>query len=320
MTNRLIPGNHTHTDLRPLTWTKQPALLPGNQSYGVALYYTGSVWIAVTKIYIYTSTDPLSMGWTIRYTTPSSSQGLNGFASDGAGNYAVIFNNGSLYAIITATDPEGTWTYNAAPAGMYPKCITYGNGQWIIGTSPSQLIWTASSPTGPWTSIASGLPSGYSIYTVIYAGGYYLIGGGSPVSFGYIATATDVNGPWTINSHVHPYFVYQIAYGDGYYSFTTSNSEVFYSSNPTAQWGLTYVPSHQVMQIISYGNNSWIYGGVIGETNEAIYPAGPFLTIPSVWLNGDGGTTAIGYGNNLWIALGSANGGGNAWATAVPGV
>lgn len=178
-------------------WTEEPSPM---QNVNTVAQQAGT-WIQAGRsvglvAQLYSAADPAGP-WTERlaYSGTSTVQ----MVRFGDGVWVAIVGEGSGGAILTATDPTGTWTKHATALASLPTALTWGGGLWVIVGSGT-TYWTATDPTGTWTARTSAVTA----MTSIEFGGGVWVGGGDTGLFrstnptvswtAVTGSFTDVNG------------------------------------------------------------------------------------------------------------------------------
>ena len=248
-----------------------------------AIMHDGTNFICTAWEYpenhIYSCTDPTS--WTSRDLDPYSNYACS-IASNGTSYYAAIcrYTGTGAWSTITATSVSGTWTTNsnvmsvaALGAASDVNTIAYGNSQWVA--------------------------TGYTLASP-YNG-----------KIAYCDNADPTNS-WSLNSsHSITNQIYNVAYGNGYWVAVgwiagTSTPVLAITQDPTGTWinHTTTPPFTSTPRGIHYANETWVAVGNNGE----ICTCGKNPT--GIWTRrlqvGSDAFTKVSYGNNLWVAIGTA--------------
>lgn len=202
------------------TWTKYTPF-PSSESIG-AVYQGNGYWVATSANpgtpEFYVASDPTST-WTTH--TQSSLQYLGDVCY--AGGYWIIAGE-DIYgkpSILYATDPTNTWTYKViSTTGGFLDFITYGNSIWVTGSLESGIRFTASTPSGTWTS-----NNPFSAQFGEWNGSYWVFSG---VYTAYRTTDPTTSTystlfPTTLNDD-HWENLYRVIYGNGYWLMTAFQS------------------------------------------------------------------------------------------------
>lgn len=207
------------------TWTTD-RLWQDSGNYDTGIYcitYADGYWVVGGEYYdsgddafyariAYTSS--LGGTWTIKDLWSSGHhRNDTAFCIIYANNYWVVgggcYDNGIHYARIAyATSLNGTWTtkdlWSSNDYYNEIRCINYANGYWVVGgryheggtNSYYARMAYATSLNGPWTTkdLWGSSRSAYTtIYSIIYANGYWVVGGRYCVSPYYARIAYSEN-------------------------------------------------------------------------------------------------------------------------------
>lgn len=204
-----------------------PAVSAASSSAGTL----GYLWLAGAangNLYTTTSTTLANGSWTSR-TSSFSTTAINTIASNGTNLYVAAGDTGKL-----ATSPDGiTWTQRTSSFGTTRilnvdygdgywvaggdsakvaystdginwtqittgitgtvQKVGWGNGTWVIGSSTGN-IYTATNPSGTWTSRTSTIANVYNL--LYYKGGSIWVAGADTGTTGALASSTDA-ATWT---------------------------------------------------------------------------------------------------------------------------
>jgi len=137
---------------------------------GIDCAFGNGVWIMVGKSKTARSAD---FGATWQTVTSTGGENMNtnalngSVATDGAGNWVIIVDDGSQYKVYKSTDNGATWSASLswgwlAAAQHAFKEVSYGNGVWILATSDNKIrtCTDAGLATNSWATAAtlSGQP------------------------------------------------------------------------------------------------------------------------------------------------------------------
>lgn len=201
---------YTSTSTTASTWTSRTSSFGTSRINWVASNGT-SLYVAVGETGKL-GTSPDGITWT-QQTSSFSLSDIYGIAY-GSDGYWVACGDGGKVAYST----NGTsWTQKATGISGVVHCVAYGNGLWIIGND-SGSFYTATNPTGTWTSRTSTLTN-----TTIGCGIHYAkslaiwIAGCDGGTTGALASSTD-GLTWTARDSA---FSIGLAAGVGISSNTT---------------------------------------------------------------------------------------------------
>ena len=216
-------------------------------------------------------------------------------------------------------DPLGIWqSYVAteiAAVGTFTNDtevhIEYMNGQWVIWgvMSAGTRIFYADKITGPYVQSTLAISTNYTMYDLMYGGGYYLVSysnASTPLRY-----ATTLVGDWTSSSDLPRYSNGGI-YVNGMYVYY-HGTNLYYSNSPAGTYttvSLSDVLSNSITSL-QYVNGLF----VVGSKASLVYASGltgswttvSFTTISATYLVYD-----VTYINEHWVVcLGSSHTGGN---------
>lgn len=178
----------------------------------------------------------------------------------------------------------------------------------------------------------SGSGTYNEINSVIYADGYWVVGGqyyANSTYYARIAYTTDLNGTWTTkdlwegkisNSRINC-ITYTNGYwvvGGGYYDSADINgARIAYSTSLTGSWTMKdlWDGRYSCVNCITYDNNYWVVGGGYYTGGSRTYGRIAYTTsLTGSWTTKDlwdpsGKHTSVGvygiaYGNGYWMACG----------------
>lgn len=245
------------------TWTAVAS--PGGSQARRFVTFVNGLWITGGDFgYIASAPDP-SGPWSASGTLPFGSAGnTNVWRADVGGGYCVAVSSGSPY-LRYATSVNGTWATptTAPPSAMYG--VKYTAGTWVaVGVS---AVYTATDPTGTWTSRTVTPTTGQMSGQIDFDGTYYAVGADGTAGNTFIYTATDPTGTWTggsagfsTNAQVRG-----LAYGGGYWVAGSVGGQLRYATDPTGTW--TAVGTNPLTTIIAlaYRDGVWLVGGATGS-------------------------------------------------------
>ena len=278
------------------------------------VYYLGGKWVAFSNdalaFHIRTATDPTGT-WTDA-TLPSIPSGYDSFifatnmAYDGSGTWAVCMglsgSSGTIFRMLYATDPAGTWSFQDFGAGAGPywvegyDALTYGNGTWAVvgyqdlGPSVAHPAFVAacSTITGTWTFSVGSTATGYDITgygaserwlpgAIIWDGTYWITvahtNQAAVIDRGGIRTSTSLTSGWsapTFPSFWHNYLWVLRQHSNGYYTISGIRDGIVIGS-PSNFDRIVYATSPTgTWSLTTAGNMAPTYG----QTHEVVYTGG----------------------------------------------
>lgn len=201
------------------------------------------------------------------WSAPSTSPFPTGQISRAAygSGYWVAVSSTSPY-IKYATSVTGTWSTPSTPgfAGAAYN-VRYVNQTWIATGSSS--VFTATDPTGTWTSRTVTPTTGAIVGQIDFDGTYYAVSADGTAGNTFVYTATDPTGTWTggsagFNSNSQ---VRAIGYGAGYWVAGSVGGQLRYATDPTGAW--TAVGTNPLTTIINvaYRDGLWFATGATGS-------------------------------------------------------
>lgn len=175
----------------------------------------------------------------------------------------------ALAEVLASSGPAGTWVASKSNGltGGGDGRIAYGNGYFVIGSYGSGRDITIAYSTdaaGPWTKTQLIAAEG-RITGVTFANGLFFVG----TTLGAIFYTEDPSSGWTRASVGNSsYWVYDVAYGDGYYvavgsTATSGRACYFYATEPSGPWTMVQVNWTTVTQytVVIYANGQFVFGG-----------------------------------------------------------
>ena len=236
----------------------------------------------------------------------------------GSGTWLTIVQDttGDHY-ILTSKNPTVSWTPQTpdfnTPGGIFTcRVAAYGNGLWCIpGVNQVEDVGVfISDETWNW-NYYSVTDSGFALSKIYYADSKWVI---LRQSGNMMYVTTDPSGEWSIvipDEDVDTTYL-DIYYGDGLWCLVGANNlrgTLYTASDPSGPWGLSTTEFNVIgegftsntPQTIAYGDYVWVHtvGNTLFTTTN---PLGEWIQNET-----DFHTSALSYGNGLWVASGEDN-------------
>jgi hypothetical protein len=236
------------------------------------LKYVNNIWIALAGG-LYTATN-LSGPWTDR--TPADANNSEDFVFEN-NQYVLVGASSGVGAVWFTSDIlQPSWTRTTIAGTSILAGIAYGDGLWATcdSSGASGKVYTAASPSGPWTQRTSPTANYTSMY---YSNGYWAAGTGS---LGVVYT-TNPTGTWTLTGSTEfdglstDVIVYSASTG---FWYTTAGSRLACTSNFTSWTLIDNVLSGSSLEGIALYDTGIFVGGQSGKSAYAPLSSPLFLT------------------------------------------
>lgn len=280
-------------------WTvyaNAPIINQGGVAYGNGQFYTFGTNAEKRANYILMSTNGTT--WVYIYTSS------NTLYAGAYGNNTWVF-IGTNYELVTANMTITNWVWSEFQTPFSPNCITYGNGNFVIGAIVGSTFVIFTSSDGITWQYRANLQGNISSPTpfegITYGNGVFVASVSSLYSGRMYTSSNLVN--WSTNAiaqPISPTAPYSpIAFGGNTFSagINTSSGSVFYSSTDGYNWSNNFGLS-AYMTTLTYGQGTFvatigtsIYQSNVFATNSSPSPTTlGFATYPGVTINGTPGS------------------------------
>ncbi|MDR1836159.1 MAG: hypothetical protein LBQ89_00705 [Treponema sp.] len=302
--------NLTKTD--DLTWTGQQLYMTNNNdSPNVA---TGTQWLDRTitmnadgQSFITSSGSTYTRGGT---TAPSTTAPASTPASTPAPATTTAPASGWTW---TRVSDREVWqyTYNTSTLTADINAIAYGNGKFVAVGDEGKMAYSADGIS--WTAVADSTFDGNTISAIAWGNNRFVAGGGrGRIAYSADGVSWTAAGEGKLGTYTDAFrnrssaSIYAIAFGNNRWVAVGSYDKIAYSADGvswTAVADSTFSGSslYGIMDI-AFGNNRFVAVGDGTSSTMAYSADGARWTAVTDSTFGTSIISAIGYGNNRWVA------------------
>lgn len=207
---------------------------------------------------------------------------------------------------INANPP--VWGTSANSVGSYSTdMICYGDGCWAAAFNLSAFytnIYTATDPSGSWSSTQIHLQYDRNIVYITFGDGYFVALGNGSICY---TQTPDVRESWE-QSEISGGICYMIAYGNGYWVVSQESGYIAYSNSLSGSFTRKQISSGR-MEGIYFLNGIWLAINSQGLLYTATDPTGEWVqntSAPEMYTSTTNKQTML-YDNGLYIAIAVIN-------------